>query len=230
MSRLNQVINTPIVLNYTFYQNNNIFSPTSFIKVELFKEDVPNSTGTLIQTLTNPTPSIVESPAGVFTYTFSPVTVSGTYYDKVTIQPTPTSGIFTDSIRFQIRDTDLSFSGTPTTSLVNTCRVYGNIVKPDGQPMIGTRVVANLTVFPSRINATNYAMTQTRFETYTNELGYFFLDLVQSVNYRILIKDLLYDQYVNIPVQTSALLWGIGSTQEIGDATTNDTTSGQTAW
>lgn len=229
MSRLNQTINTPIVLNYTFYQNSDIISPTSFIKVELYKI---SSTGanTLVETLTNPTPSIVESTPGVFQYTFTAVTTSGLYFDKIYIQPTPTSGIFTDSIRFQIRDVPLEFSGTPATNLHPTCRVYGTIIKPDGQPMIGARVAANLTVFPSRINSTEFSMTQTRFLTFTNELGYFYLDLVRSVNYRILIKDILYDNYVTIPATDKVLLWSIGSVQEIGDATTNDVTSGQAAW
>lgn len=229
MSRLNQVINSPIVLNYTFYNNSTITSPFTFNKVELYRVN-SNGTGTLIETLTNPTPNIVEISPGNFQYTFSPVTTPGLYYDKVYLTPTSGSGEFTDSIEFSIREVSLSYSGTPQTQLHPTCRVYGTILKPDGQPMIGSRVVANITVFPARINSTEYAMTQVKHVTYTNELGYFYLDLVRSVNYRVLIRDLLYDSYITVPETENSLLWSISATKEVGDDTSNDVTAGQTSW
>lgn len=229
MSRLNQVINSPIVLNYTFYNNATITSPFSFNKVELYRLN-SNNTGTLIQTLTAPDPNIVETTPGNFQYTFSPVTTSGLYFDKIYLTPVSGGGEFVDSIEFQIRDVSLSYTGTPATQLHPTCRVYGTILKPDGQPLIGSRVVANITQFPARINSTDYTMTQLKYTTYTNEVGYFYLDLVRSVNYRILIRDILYDTYITVPDAENSLLWSIGQTKEIGDDTTNDVTAGQTAW
>jgi hypothetical protein len=229
MSRLNQVINSPITLNYIFYDGHNITSPHSFNKVELYKVN-SNNTGTLIETLTSPHPNIIETSPGIFQYTFSPVTESGIYYDKVYITPVPGGGEFTDSIEFSIRDISLTYNGTPQTQLHPTCRVYGTILKPDGQPMIGTRIVANITVFPARINSTDFSMTQTKYITYTNEIGYFYLDLVRSVNYRILIRDILYDSYITVPNAENALLWSLSQTKEIGDDTTNDVTAGQTSW
>lgn len=137
--------------------------------------------------------------------------------------------VFTDQITFEVFSSDSSIGGSAP-SVVPVCRVYGQILKPDGRPMIGCLVAANIGIFPAKLNGTAYAIGQEVIRTATNNMGQFYVDIPQGLEVRFLIRDILLDTYVKIPAAPSVNLFSLSPMREVGDLTTNDTTASEANW
>jgi hypothetical protein len=137
--------------------------------------------------------------------------------------------VFTDQITFEVFPYDSSISGSAP-SVVPVCRVYGQILQPDGKPMVGCLVTANISIFPARLNNTSYAIGQEVIRTATNNMGKFYIDIPRGLEVRFLIRDILLDTYVKIPDAPSVNLFSLSPMKDIGDLTTNDTTASEANW
>lgn len=137
--------------------------------------------------------------------------------------------IFTDQIVFEVFESDSSISGSAP-SVVPVCRVYGQILKADGRPMVGCLVAANIGIFPARLSGSSYAIGQEVIRTATNNMGQFYIDIPQGLEVRFLIRDILLDTYVKIPDAPSVNLFSLSPMKEIGDLTTNDTVAAEANW
>lgn len=137
--------------------------------------------------------------------------------------------VFVDQISFEVFSADSTISGSAP-SIVPICRLYGQILKADGRPMIGCLVAVNIGVFPARLNGTDYAIGQEIIRASTNNTGQFYVDIPQGLEVRVLIRDILLDTYVKIPAQASVNLFSLSPMKDIGDMTTNDDVANQTNW
>lgn len=137
--------------------------------------------------------------------------------------------VFNDQIAFQVSQADPTISGLAP-AVVPVCRVYGQILKPDGRPMAGVLIAANIGIFPARLNNADYAIGQEIIRATTNSMGQFFIDIPQGLEVRFMIRDILLDTYVKVPALPSANLFSLAAMKDIGDLTTNDETTSQSNW
>lgn len=345
-NRFNAVINEPLTLSYSYYENNILTNPHLVEKVELFKVDplLPGVTS-LIEVV--PSGDITNPSTGVFNYTVGPVAEPGTYFDRITILPDPPATInftatvsynlsldpanwdgtkhtdvptqfdgytlqdgdvvllfgqlnpeenglfiydlaneeltrdpsfdsageinkndiievtegssrggnkyrisvepttintdpirfqlykdarFIDEIQFQVSEVDTTITGTVQPSVVPVCRVFGSVIYPNGQPVKGSPVVANAGRFPSRLNSTDYAISQQTKTTFTDPSGSFFIDIPQGLEVRFVIREILFDSYVKIPVADSVNLFSLSELREVGDVTNDVSTGEDVSW
>lgn len=227
-TRNNAYINTPITLEYKFYQNNQITSPFNFQKFEIRRTN-PDGTGSILVQATST--GIVQVSPGIFQYTMEATSTAGVYFDKVYIYPTSTAAVFTASNYFTVYEQSLEYSGNAPVALTTNCRIYGQILKPDGTPQIGSIVIANVAKFPVLLNGSQFSLAQDPIKGMTNQLGQFYLDVPKNCELYFAIPDINLKRYVKTPGTNSADLFSLTDLVEIGDATSNDTSPiAQDSW
>jgi hypothetical protein len=99
---------------------------------------------------------------------------------------------------------------------LNTCRVYGYIVDPSGNPLEGVVVSAIPSESPSIVTGTDYAISPISFETVTTSTGYFYMDLLQGAKFVINIQSIGYKQVISVPTEASATLWSLSAVPNTG--------------
>ena len=100
-----------------------------------------------------------------------------------------------------------------------TCKVYGTIQSGDGTPTVGIMIHAIPVTIPTIVNGT--ALSSFTIEAITTSTGYFELNLLQGVEFLIIINTLGFRQVILVPAQASAILWGLTSIQQIGTIVTS---------
>jgi hypothetical protein len=214
-SRSNAYINTPITLQYRFYQDNVLINAFQFQKFEIHKVNDNGLGSTVIQATST---GIVNVSTGVYQYTMNAVPDAGTYFDKVFIMPVSGGVVFTDINQFTVYDQSLDFSGMAPVALTDNCRIYGQIIKPDGTPQVGALVVANIATFPALYSGTTYSLTQYPIQTLTNQLGQFALDVPKNCALYFAIPDINFKKYIKTPATGSADLFSLTDFVVVGQS------------
>jgi hypothetical protein len=93
------------------------------------------------------------------------------------------------------------------------CKVYGTIQSGDGTPTVGIYVHAVPVAIPTVIGGV--ALSPSYIETITTSTGYFEFNLLQGVEFVIIINTLGFKQTILVPPQSEVVLWGLTSIQQI---------------
>lgn len=100
-----------------------------------------------------------------------------------------------------------------------TCKVYGTIQGGDGTPTEGIIVHAIPTTIPTIVGGV--ALSGFIVETVTSSTGYFELNLLQNVDFCVIINTLGFKEVIKVPVATEVVLWTLTSIQETGGTGTD---------
>lgn len=100
-----------------------------------------------------------------------------------------------------------------------TCKVYGTIQSGDGNPTVGIVIHAIPTTVPTIVGGV--ALSGYIVETTTSSTGYFELDLLQNVDFCVIINTLGFKEVVKVPVAADVVLWTLTSIQETGGTGTD---------
>lgn len=100
-----------------------------------------------------------------------------------------------------------------------TCKVYGTIQSGDGNPTVGIYIHAIPTTIPTIYGG--IALSSFILETISSSTGYFELNLLQGVDFCVIINTLGFKEVIKVPAQTEVVLWTLTSIQETGGTGTD---------
>ena len=90
---------------------------------------------------------------------------------------------------------------------MNMCLVTGYLYDGSGQPMVGTLVTAFPDKAPFFASSTGQIISRSLIEAITSSTGYFSINLIQSVEYCINIKEIGYKEAYRVPAASTAILF-----------------------
>lgn len=105
---------------------------------------------------------------------------------------------------------------------MDLCKVYGYIQSGDGNPTVGIMIHAIPTATPTIVGGN--ALSSFTIEAITTSSGYFELNLLQNVEFLIIINTLGFREVILVPIQDEVVLWTLTSVQETGNTSTGSPT------
>jgi hypothetical protein len=99
------------------------------------------------------------------------------------------------------------------------CKVYGTIQSGDGNPTVGVYIHAIPTTIPTIVGGV--ALSSYTIDTISTSTGYFELNLLQDVDFCVIINTLGFKEVVKVPAQAEVVLWTLTSIQETGGTGTD---------
>lgn len=100
-----------------------------------------------------------------------------------------------------------------------TCKVYGTIQSGDGNPTVGVYIHATPTTIPTIVGGV--ALSSYYIDTISSSTGYFELNLLQEVEFCVIINTLGFKEVIKVPAQDEVILWTLTSIQETGGTGTD---------
>lgn len=95
-----------------------------------------------------------------------------------------------------------------------TCKIYGTIQHGDGNVAEGLLIYAVPVAIPTIVGTS--AVSPYPVETISTSTGYFEMELLQEVEFRIIINAIGFKQVIKIPVADEYLLWSLTAVQSTG--------------
>ena len=111
---------------------------------------------------------------------------------------------------------------------MDTCKVSGYILSADNNPLKGILVNANIADFPG-ISADGTQLVHTGIiNAVSSSTGLIEIDLIQNLNYDVVIRSMGYYGELRVPTTSTGNLWELLNTPIIEDDTPDD--SGESGW
>lgn len=181
LDRYNAYINNPLrLISYIKDSNGYLFDPYSVDVVEIFDYN-PVTSGSFdppIQIIIPP--NIIRTSTGVYYYDVNALSVSGTYYDVITV--TPVSGAIAEMLvnQFTVKQVNITSTGYLTSNV----RVFSNgVLDGQGLPIGGASVIFSIYETPTE-SSTGYLLSSQPIELATLQDGSFSTYLVRGVVYQ----------------------------------------------
>ena len=155
---------------------------------------------------------IVVTSSGLYSYTASTISSTGTYFDVLTLNLLG-SGTTTFVNSFVVSE---EFS-SQVVSIEPLCTVYGYVKLGDATSVDSVKISAIPDTQPAIDSITGNAILPIALDTYTDSTGFFSINLIQNVVYRVNIREMSFYQRVMIPKAGSVELWSLSSISDVGD-------------
>lgn len=170
----------------------------------------------IIQTI--PSYAITRADTGLYTYVVDILSTEGIYYDKIFITPTDGANEIFFINEFFVEESP------PTASI---CYVTGTILDEQGDPFESVRVYARPTTIPTLLETSSgiVALTYSPQSTITDSNGYFRLQLIRSLLYNVIIKEIGLQDTITVPDDSSVNLFSL-----LGVTVQASTTPADTNW